>query len=205
MTRYAIQLVMFILCICAIGCDHVRPVATPNAPTTTSAAEEQPQPATEDRTDAEPLTIADLNERQVIGQLGVPLGTVVEIKATVVAGDDLRKKLYQGAYLLRVTEVDGRGLESLPVMTFFVPGFSSVKLARNDFELHKMKTGKKVSSLNQEQIETLQQGYVGQQMRLVVYEIGRFAGIPKQLPNDVMSWADVGYGFSTSLYVLAER
>jgi len=205
MTRYHLQLVVFMLCACAIGCDRVRPVATPNAPSTTSAAQEQAQPASEDRADAEPLTIADLNERQVIGQLGVPLGTAVEINATVVAGDELRRKQYQSAYLLRVTEVDGRALELPPVMTFFVPGFSSVKLARNDFELHKMKTGAKARTFTREQIEALQQGYVGQQMGLVVYEIGRFAGIPKQLPNDVMPWADVGFGFSTSLYVLGER
>ncbi len=205
MTRFPLQLVVFMLCACAIGCDRVRPVATPNAPSTTSVPQDQPQPATEDRADAEALTIADLNERQVIGQLGVPLGTVVEIKATVVAGDELRRKQYQSAYLLRVTEVDGRALESPPVMTFSVWGSARGKLARNDFELHKMKTGKKVGSLNQEQVETLQQGYVGKQMRLVVYEIGRFAGIPKQLPNDVMPWADVGFGFSASLEVLAER
>ena len=205
MTRNLQQVVMFMLCMCAIGCDHVRPVATPNAPSTTSAPKGQRQPITEDRADAEPLTIADLNERQVIGQLGVPLGTVVEIKATVVAGDDLRRKQYQGAYLLRVTDVDGRLLESPPVMTFFVPGFSGVKLARNNFELHEIKTGAKVGSLNQEQVEKLQQGYVGKEMRLVVYEIGQFTGMPKELPNDVLSWQDVGFGFRTLLNILEVR
>lgn len=205
MTRNLQQVVMFMLCICAIGCDRVRPVATPNAPSTTSAPKDQRQSITEDRADAEPLTTADLNERQVIGQLGVPLGTVVEIKGAVVSGDDLRKKLYQGAYLLRVTEVDGRALESPPVITFFVPGFSGVKLASNNRELYEMKVGATARELSTDQRERLRKNYVGKQMRLVVYEVGRYSGMPTKLPDDVLIWQDVGFGFRTSLNVLKAR
>ena len=86
----------------------------------------------------------------------MPLGTVAEIHASVVAGNMLRTKTYQGSYLLRVSAFDGRPLAPAPVM------------------------------------------------ELVVYETGTYSGIP-DLPNDLPAWQDHGFGFSTSLVVLAER
>jgi hypothetical protein len=46
---------------------------------------------------------------------------------------------------------------------------------------------------------------VGKKVRLAVYEVGSFDGIPNPLPPDVLLWADWGFQFSTSLIVLSER
>lgn len=141
----------------------------------------------------------------VIGGLGVPVGTVVEIRATIVAGSETRMKQYQSSYLLRVSEVDGRPLQQPQLMEFSVPGFVNVKLANDDFDLYELKTGEKAGRLDSAQIEEMQKGYVGKAVRLAVYETGGYSGIPDNLPDDVPSWQDHGFGFSTSLVILAER
>jgi len=92
-----------------------------------------------------------------------------------------------------------------PLIEFSVPGFVSAKLAQDDIRLYQLKTGATTDQLTSAQIEKLQKGYVGKQVRLAVYEIGAYSGIPDKLPNDVTPWQDHGFGFSTSLVVLAER
>ena len=141
----------------------------------------------------------------VIGALGIPLGTVAEIRASVVAGSETGTKQHDGSYLLRVTEVDGRPIAAAPVLEFSIRPFVQVKLANNDFGLYELKTGTKAGELDSVEIRKLQKGCVGKQVRLVVYETGGYSGIPSNLPKDVMAWSDRGFGFSTSLVVLAER
>lgn len=145
------------------------------------------------------------SQPSVIGALGIPLGTVAEIRASVVAGSETGTKQHDGSYLLRVTEIDGRPIAVAPVLEFSVPSFVQVKLANDDFGLYELKTGTKAGELDSVEIKKLQKGYVGKQVRLVVYETGGYSGIPSNLPKDVMAWSDRGFGFSTSLVVLAER
>jgi hypothetical protein len=54
----------------------------------------------------------------VIGQLGVPLGTVVQIDATVVAGSSLRFKIFDGKYLLKVSKVGASSVSNPPTCFF---------------------------------------------------------------------------------------
>lgn len=150
-----------------------------------------------------PITLEELNRRNVVGNLGLPLGTAVEIEAEVVSGRGLGKE-YDSLYLLKVTHVDGKELTTPPLIQFSAPGFARVKLANHTFALYELKHGTKTGSLDSAQIEELEKGYVGKKVRLVVYEVGRFDGIPDQLPKDMLVWADVGFHFSTSLIVLKE-
>lgn len=152
-----------------------------------------------------PITLEELSRRTVVGKLGHPLGTAVEIEAELVAGHSLRMKAYDSLYLLNVTHVDGKELAAPQLMRFSVPGFISVKLANHTFALYELKHGKKAASLDSTQIAELEKGYVGQKVRLVVYEAGGFSGIPDTLPDDVPVWADSRFRFSTALTVLAER
>ena len=152
-----------------------------------------------------PITLEELFRRKVVGQLGLPLGTVAEIEAEVVSGSSLRRKAYDGLYLLKVTHVDGKELSSPPLVRFSSPEFASVELANDTFALYEMTHGKEANSLDSAQIAELEQGYVGKKARLVVYEVGSFRGIPGQLPEDVPVWADSGFHFATSLTVLKER
>ena len=151
------------------------------------------------------IDVTELQRRPVIGRLGLPLGTVAEYEANVIAGDDLRLKQYASAYLLRVTRVNGRPLATPVVIDFSVPGYADVDLANDVLSLLELRSGKVAGRLDSARIEDLEHGYVGKSVPVAAYETGRYSGIPSHLPDDVPVWADVGFGFSTSLVVLAER
>ena len=107
-----------------------------------------------------------------------------------------------------VPPVTGKKLRDGPLMMFDV--FGSAELARDHFDLYVLKNGggffgetieRKDVKLNTEVIEKLEKGYVGKTVRLVVYEVGSFYGLPEKLPG---AWQDVAFGFYTSLVVLNE-
>jgi hypothetical protein len=195
MQRRQTQLFLLLTAYAVNACTS--PAATPAPAPTTAGAPKTVDMAT--------ISVADLNSRPVVGELGVPLGTVVEVEATVVAGRELRVKGLSSLYLLEVTHVNGRSLTEPQMMEFAVPPWISASLANDNLDLHEMKTGQKAGSLDGDAIEELERGYVGKRVRVAVYEVGRFTGIPRNLPDDVPVWADVGFWFRSSLIVVAER
>jgi hypothetical protein len=139
----------------------------------------------------------------IVGALGVPIGTVTEIEATIVAGRTLGTKFYQGSYLLKVAKVGSDPLTDQPISPFFSHSWDRVDLPRNRFELYELKTGRKTGTLTSEDIEQVERDYVGRSYRLLVYELGGFSGVPGGLPRDYPVWQDDrGYGFHTQLVVL---
>jgi hypothetical protein len=154
---------------------------------------------------ARPIRVEPLRELSVIGQLNLPLGTVTDVGATIISGEELNDKAHQSAYLLRVSRIGGRVLDKPMVMEFEVPSFISVDLANDVFDLYELKHGERIGSLQPEQIKEIEQGYVGRTVQLIVYETGSFSGVPMNLPPDFVTWQDRMFGFSTRLVVLAER
>src|SRR4051812_9921551 len=153
-----------------------------------------------------PLRVSELNERPVIGELGIPLGTCGDIQAKVIAGRDLRLKQYDGAYLLSVTHIGNKRMATPVNLRFVIAPGASVKLASDGFELHELKTGKRTGTLTDTKIRELEEGYVGKAMKLTVYEVGGFSGIPRKMPEGrAIWWADTGFHFSTSLVVISEQ
>jgi hypothetical protein len=152
-----------------------------------------------------PITLQELNRRNVVGNLGLPLGTAAEIEAEMVAGSSLRRKELDSLYLLRVTHVNGKELSGSPLMQFSTPRPATVERANHTLALFTMKRGAQATSLDAARIAELEKGSVGKKLRLVVYEVGSFQGIPSHLPKDVPVSADSGFHFSTSLMVLKER
>lgn len=151
----------------------------------------------------EPITARVLATRPVIGELGLPLGTVTEIHATIFAGSTLRMKAYDGIYLLDVTNIGGRPATGARRFKFSsAPG--AERLPRDHFSLYEYKHHIPATQLSSADIAELEKGFVGKQVTLLVYETGGYYGIP-QLPRDIPAWADTGFGFSTSLVVLADR
>lgn len=150
------------------------------------------------------ISSQSLNTTPVIGKVGIPLGKVATVLATVVDGDSLRTKSHEGSYLLRIVEVNGTKLDSKPIIEFALAPGSDVKLANGDFALYELKNGEKAESLTSEQIEKLKKGYVGKSFLLQVYELGYFSGIPQNMPKEVRAWQDSGFGFRTYLRILRE-
>lgn len=161
-----------------------------------------PLPA-EDKPSKTPISAKEINTRyEVIGQLGLPLGTVCEVEATIINGDDLRTKAQAGRYLLRIETVRGISLEEKPIMEFSgAPGSSPPPASA--FELYEEKHGEKAKSLTSVQIAELNKGYVGSRRKLMVYETGGFRGSPK-LPSGYGGWADVAFAFRTEVAVLED-
>jgi hypothetical protein len=153
----------------------------------------------------EPIKLKELRARNVVGELGVPLGKAVEIKAEVVSGNSTRRLADSGSYLLRVMDVDGRNLTPPTLMRFEVHHHASVELPNHTWALFELKHGEKAKKLTSAQLADLEKGYVGSNVQLLVYEVGSFRGFPGQLPDDAPIWQDVGFGFYTSLTVLTDR
>jgi hypothetical protein len=153
----------------------------------------------------EPITLEELHSRGVLGQLGVPLGTAVEIKAEVVSGDSTRRKALQGVYLLRVTQVGGKELAAPPLMHYTVK-FGRIEIPNcprdSFFESPRDKEAERIESAR---IAELEKSYVGKVVQLLVYEGGLFVGIPEQLPEDAPQWQGSGFRFLPTLEVLDER
>jgi len=101
---------------------------------------------------------------QIIGKLGVPPGQAVEIEATIVAGRTVAPSTgglaLVGAFLLKVTKVSGNAL-SLPGFTFFEPFGSEVELPHHFTALCAQKKIQHGSSWTNEEIATVEKGYVG--------------------------------------------
>ena len=123
----------------------------------------------------------------------------------VIAGRDLQAKEYDGAYLLSVTHVGDKRLATPVNLRFVAAPGASIKFARDGFELYELKTGKKTGSLTGTKIEELEEGYVGKNVKLTVYEVGEFSGLPRNRTKGDLLWADTGFHFWTSLVVIRER
>lgn len=148
-----------------------------------------------------PIALAEIQERGVTGLLGLKLGTVTRVSATVISGAELRTKAADGKYLLRVSHVGGSELKESIIVNFHVASFANVKLASNHFDLYELKNGKRARSLQSSQIKKLEENYVGNRVELVVFEEGQFSGLPKGLPAEDQ-WSDSVFHFSTFLTVL---
>lgn len=138
----------------------------------------------------------------ILGQLGVPLGTVTQIDATIVAGRTISSKDFMAEYLLKVTKVGPNSVSNPPTCRFQTHSWAEVKLAPDEFSLYELKTGKKTGSLSEVQVAELQRGYVGRGYRLLVYEEGVYTGIPRDLPKDYPMWQGHAFDFRTHLIVL---
>ena len=136
----------------------------------------------------------------VVGRMGVPLGKVVQIEAIVVSGDSTRMKAHAGKYLLKVLSVGTDvHLANMPVYEFSGGG---EKLAPDSFSLYKMKKGKSTGTLTGDEVRELEKDYVGRGFTLLVYESGKFWGMPQGMPRDPNEDPDVingpsmpGFGF----------
>lgn len=122
---------------------------------------------------------------EIIGKLGVPLATAVEIEAAIVRGEDTSRFAWSliGAYVLKVEKVAGQPLAT-PALCLFRVTESDVPLAASPFGLYELKEGKPIGSLTDKEIAELEKGYIGSKHRLLVFEEGSLQGYPpKDLPE----------------------
>jgi hypothetical protein len=80
-------------------------------PTATTVADKPPEPV-------RPITLAELSERQILGSLGHPLGTLLTVEGVVADGTYTKLKYDAGHTLLRVQVVEGKELKDEVVFHF---------------------------------------------------------------------------------------
>lgn len=146
----------------------------------------------------EAITSESLNQRDVIGELGLPLGDGTEIVATIVPGRETRRKADAGRYLLRVHSVSGKELPKPLLMNFEVSATSGAALANDGFDLYELKKGEKPGSIDSAELAELEKGYVGSKVKLTVCESGGFSGLPRKVETGS---AGSSFWFRTHLVV----
>lgn len=113
---------------------------------------------------------------EIVGRLGVPLGRLCTVEASVEDGSHTRMKALDGVVLLRVTKVNDKVLAK-PV-TFRFSEYESGTLTSREH---------------------------GATYRGLVYETGGFSGIPSEAFAHVPAAATTGFHFDTALVVLTQH
>jgi hypothetical protein len=146
------------------------------------------------------LTTDQICASDVVGSLGLPLGTCARIQATITTRNLMKRD--SGDYFLTITHVDGQRLPTPVVSRFFVHSQATrnVKLANDNFALYELRTGKKAGSLDTEQIARLEEGYVGRSVNVLAYQTGSFSGTPNH--KKFATWQGTSFHFSTHIVVM---
>ena len=153
-----------------------------------------------------PISLSEISERGVIGNLGFPLGTSVTIQAEIIDGKTLRTKSTVSAYLLRVTHIEGEKLERPKNMRFYVFPLTfdleKLPLASSHHRFDKLLDKMNEKPLTPKERAAKKSNYVGRIVKLAAYETGGYTGIPHTLPEGVPAWPGTGFHFAPQLIIL---
>ncbi len=132
--------------------------------------------------------------------LPVPFGTITRLTVQVIDGDQLHRKAYEGYYLLKVKEINGRLLTDTTILLFTD---ETGKLAVDNYQLYYLRIKKRKSSLHLDEINMIKRGYVGNLYDIVAYETGRFTGYPEGYFDYQPLQTGTPYHFEHRLNVIA--
>lgn len=104
------------------------------------------------------------------GRLGLPFKTKATLEVEVVRAEDVGKENLVGDYLLRVLRVDSVELKSKPVFQFKTAA-GVPPLPDDVFTLYKLKTGKDVEEIPEEELKRVEEGFVGKKLTYQATEI----------------------------------
>jgi hypothetical protein len=174
-----------------------------------------------------PVTVASIESSPtgIMGQLGIPLGTVAEIEASVVTIPDLPVSGpgVGRSYGLRVEKINRNAVSTPVVLRFEVRGTLMVRVAPHDVALERLLRRlplrgefnavdsaalevRDAIPLSPAEVDALQQTYIGSKHKLLVYEDAKLQGAPAKLPEEFGWLFPTGsYRFNSFLAVFAER
>jgi hypothetical protein len=129
----------------------------------------------------EPVPWQDIARRGVQGELGKPLGHIIEVEAVVVSGRDLfpvlRDPVRHSSYFLRISKIAGRELSDSILIRYFS---SSKRLPDSLGAFAKIKQ-EDLTAFSPADIKRLEEGIVGQRFRMLVIEEAVLKGNPTNL------------------------
>ncbi len=181
----------------------------------------------QDETAAQDLIIG---KATIVGLLGKPLGTPVEIVGTILdcpEGEASGMKVsdsLRGRYRIRVEEIAGSFADPTFEMDFFVHRTVEANVAHDQRALDDLvkrmttpgtrwkydessDTNVEAPPMTRKEAEEFRASYVGSRHRLLVYETGAFDGAPRGLPREAEDFAsnEPEFRFSVFLVVIRER
>lgn len=132
--------------------------------------------------------------------LSVPFGKICSMEVVVVRGDDLKLKVYEGTYLLKVQSVNG---EKLPEPILFSFQDKTGRLPGSFGELYRSNHKKSTGAIAVKEIQRLELNYVGRHYLIVAYETGQFIGFPEGYFDYQPIQSGTSFHFENSLVVLS--
>jgi hypothetical protein len=140
------------------------------------------------------IMVSDLGcqpKYQVIGELGVPIGHLVEVHARFTYGKYTE-------YCLEVSRIGSRILDTPIRMEF---DDSTYEVPSDNSARYEQVYGKKTGSFSDTQIKELRKGWIGKEYDLAVYETGSFGGPDNCDEFDVLVGQGQWSGLKTWLVV----
>jgi hypothetical protein len=135
----------------------------------------------------------------LMGELGLPLGTITTIQCRIYDGDETQMWMYQNVYLLEILKVNGKRVKKGLIIRH---EDLSGQVPNGDFELFKLLYGKETGSIDMEQGAKMKKEYAGKKFNLVVYETGAFVGMPDGYFDYMPIRQGTGFYFDNYLIVL---
>ena len=141
----------------------------------------------------------------IVGELGIPLGTVAEIEAVVVNDSEKEEPMF-GYFLLSVEKVNGTLLPKPKLLRFSAPFTEAMVFATHeDLRQRLLKSTATRGKVTETEVQTQVHKYVGTRLKLVAYERGRFDGAPRHFPDGVIPFQGTVFGYESELVILKKR
>ncbi len=138
----------------------------------------------------------------VLGDLGLPLGTPVEVEGSVVTAKSVRRMSLTDEYLLVIDTVKGKKLDSVITFGFWVEDSTKSLMVNTDLGLRWLLAGMvEEFEITQEQANKLLRDYTKVRRKLLVFETAVFLGRPLNLPPTAPLRSGPAFGFETHLVV----
>lgn len=158
--------------------------------------------------EAQRIEFADLasGKVQIVGRLGVPIGQVVRVEATIVSADKVwpDSKIFQDSYLLSIHSIDGRPVKDLET-TFQVHNWAEKHLFRSGSDLKdELRSGFKREPTAAEIAKLESKVLSGRKRTFLVYEVVALDGVPENMSSEVIPWAGTSFGPFSHVRVIHE-
>ena len=149
------------------------------------------------------LTVSNLQSQPVVGSLGVPLGTIVKIRATVVALTS-GSETHSARFLLQIDEIEGHPV-SRPFNLSFFTEYETPSIPTSTAQEFLRKNGRPPTPRDSDQLAEIERQYANKSYQFVVYESGLFGGRPTgELPAHAYMHAGPPFTFMNSLRVIGQ-
>lgn len=139
----------------------------------------------------------------VLGDLGLPLGTPVEVEGFIVLAKNVRRVSLIDEYMLVIDTVNGRELDSTKTYSFWVESSTRSLMANTEMGLKMLLEGLAGEhDITREQANKLLLDYTKTRRKLLVFESAVYFGRPLNLPATAPHTSAPAFGFETYLVVI---